>query len=607
MEPVADASSAMTSTLEAMETFAYFAECLAEVLQESGNTLQKVLGDFVLTKDLVDDAKVVAEFFTAWREVGEVCVTMSTRLTALGSSARQESKQADGERKQRLAEAARLQQALENADRPQAKQGWTGWFGRGSGPTEASPDSEVMKKRLQAQRDATNACLEHLAEQPQGAKKRTSAALGEVLLEARRHAKALGERIATLRPSWKGSSLRVAASNSISVGSGTGGGKVVKGLIRSMSTIEGKQKLKESHDQHVAIVPQREEEEQLTSPPADSEGPGAWWIHGVYEHQVLKAGLRLMADTWPMHDINKFPRGKNGNAVLLREKLMGDLISGKIQLQSVLGGDVAAAQRDLQKLSLTQLLRLRALHLDFTPSGCGADTVHAVGATHEAFVGTLDGLLFQGLGRKAAGDNIETITGTSSLDASDSHRLGREAVLMFAGAASVSSPGWWCWWATDSVRLYFHPGNFASSRSFPSEGGVLEINDKSRRDVHEPSGRLRWFDWHLAHVTSESALSPVPLRGASTNDGSNSITTADTCGSSSGSPAKASTSPTKGAGGSVGAATAGMFSPEVLRDLRTSLRKTGGPSVGPAKPQNEQGRDSSQREEEKQSLQQQSQ
>ena len=59
---------------------------------------------------------------------------------------------------------------------------------------------------------------------------------------------------------------------------------------------------------------------------------------------------------------------------------------------------------------LPQLLRLRVLHLDFTPSGCGADTVTAVGGTHQAFLSTLDTLLFQHLGRQATNQLVAAVS-----------------------------------------------------------------------------------------------------------------------------------------------------------------------------------------------------
>merc|ERR1711972_705738 len=146
-----------------------------------------------------------------------------------------------------------------------------------------------------------------------------------------------------------------------------------------------------------------------------SLGGGEWRIKGVYEHQVLKAGLRRLDQNWPVDGLLELPSG------IFRQKILRDLLSGMIRLQSVPNNDVSAAQRDIQKLSLRQLLRLRVLHIDFTPSGAGADTIHSVGGTHEAFLSTLDGLLFQQLGQKAAADLDATFLG---IDSSDTARKG---------------------------------------------------------------------------------------------------------------------------------------------------------------------------------------
>merc|ERR1719210_428436 len=123
------------------------------------------------------------------------------------------------------------------------------------------------------------------------------------------------------------------------------------------------------------------------APPVDQLSEREWRIKGVYDHQVLKAGLRRLDIEWTSGATGLFdlPRGKDGSALLFRESLFRDLLAGKIQLQSVPVNDVSAAQNDIKRLSLLQLLHLRVQHIDFTPSGSSIDTVVSAGNAHETF------------------------------------------------------------------------------------------------------------------------------------------------------------------------------------------------------------------------------
>jgi len=469
-----------------------------------------------------------------------------------------------------------LQQSLEDAQSGAGRQqptrgGLLGWLGRA--PEEEVEDESVRQQRLEAQRAVTESCLEHLGEQLEEGQRRGKAALLELVADVRRHSKAFGEKVTVLKPSWRG------GSGGAPRGTSSGGGKLVGGLIKSLSTVEGRQQHRAAEEAaeakngtSVRVV----EEAPMLAPPVESIASGEWRIRGVYEHQVLKAGLRLLDKEWPTDNLLDFPRGKDG---VLREKLLGDLLGGKIRLQSVLNNEVAAAQKDVQKLTLRQLLRLRVLHIDFTPSGCGADTVHSVGGTHEAFLSTVDTLLFRQLGKRATCDVTKDSASAANGNSSDLHRLGREAVFLAAAAAAVTTSPWWCWWLTDERRVFFHAGRFAAAATFPedSSGGVLEVTDYSRADRHDPSGKLRWLDWRVVAMTEEAKLASTPLRGDIREAGTSSGYPA--AGMSSASAREEVSTPEKKPS-SVGAAAAGLVSPELLSGMRKGLKKTGGPGAG---------------------------
>jgi len=313
--------------------------------------------------------------------------------------------------------------------------------------------------------------------------------VGDVVAEVRRHAKAVGERLSLLRPSWRGnapsrSANSVGASGGAAgVGTGavpaTGSTSKVEGLIKTLSTAQSRQQARDTEAVEEAKIRQARpavpEEKPMLVPPAQALGADGWRISGVYEHQVLKAGLRQLDNRWTTEGLQDLPKAKDGSASgFLRGKLLVDMLTGRISLQSVPRHDVSAAQSDVQRLSLRQLLRLRVLHLDFTPSGCGADSVATVGATNEAFIATLDGLLFQQLGRRAA--TLPDPHGAPS--SGDEHRLGREAVLLVAAGAAVSASTWWCWWISGERRIFFNVAQFTSSNEFPKGvEGVLEVTD----------------------------------------------------------------------------------------------------------------------------------
>jgi len=478
-----------------------------------------------------------------------------------------------------------LQTSLEQASQKAPKGGGflSGFFG-GSQPVDKDAE-EAARLRLESLRISTDAGLQLTQEAIEKASERMASDVKKLLGDARRHAKGLGEKLVTLRPSWRGSNSRLSQTGSSPAptssqsgaanASKVGKGKNIEHLIRSLSSVEGRQQAAAAKDAESVSVPTGvSKDSTLTKPPAEQLPTGEWWIHGVYEHQCLKAGLRVMEERWPEDGMDEFPRKKDGSNVLFRETLFRDLLSGNVRVQSILGNDIAAAQRDLSHLNLRQLLRLRVHHLEYVPSGCGADTVHAVGATQEAFMNALDSLLFKMLGRKA----LEGLPNTSGLD---EHKAGREAVQLAAAAAAVPEPVWWCWWVTDSRRVYLDAHTLSSRSNFPEgpDASVLEITDNSKRDHHDPSGRLRWMDWKMQIMTVESELSPAPrrLEGGADKGTPQKEDRKESKVGSPGSPAVAGEAADGGQASesAAGGATASMVSPNMLKDIRKSLRKTG--------------------------------
>jgi len=243
----------------------------------------------------------------------------------------------------------------------------------------------------------------------------------------------------------------------------------------------------------------------------ECQEPGRWRINGVYEQQIVNAGLRYLDTRWaadmdgPMTD---FPRRPNGSSVLLRERTFLSLLTEQMSLKSMPASDVGAAQGDLQRLTLRQLLRLRTLHLDFNPGG----STTALGANvHAAFLESLEMLLFKKLGQKAAGQLIER-------DQLEDVKFGRELVLLSAAsrsmaASSASRPAgspaadgegeavlWWAW-QLEGSRVFFNAKQFACTQDFP-DGDVLEVKDYSKRD----GANRHWLEWSIRLIGDQAQL-----------------------------------------------------------------------------------------------------
>jgi len=329
--------------------------------------------------------------------------------------------------------------------------------------------------------------------------------------------------------------------------------------ITNLMSVGGRQSVKDLQEEAGYVVTADQlEVEVLRAPPVKVLEDERWQVHGVYTHVLLKVGLRHLDATWPDGDLLDLAGGRLAAGKGLRqESLLKGLLSGDLNLKSVAASDITAAQYDLQRLSLRQLLKIRVHHLDFTPSGAAVDSISTLQNQHEAFLNTLDGMLFKILGKKAVGDAAE-------VSADDAHRFGREAVQFVAADIGLESAPTrrWAWWLDKDRRVFFTVADFASTSSFPSEG-VLEVDDRSKRDAIEPSGRLMWFDWHVSVVRDETELSRTPLASVGSKGKGHQDDDGDEEGGS----------PGVGVRKSKSVNLAGGASPSQLVNLRQSLKK----------------------------------
>jgi hypothetical protein len=158
------------------------------------------------------------------------------------------------------------------------------------------------------------------------------------------------------------------------------------------------------------------------------ETRSGWCIKGVYEHQGLKIGLRQLS-TRP--EVLHEPSTTRRKSFFLKEKLMMELAEGKVDLQTVHKNDLNAAQGDVQKLSVRQLLAI-AVKYDTQTKGAQGEFMMAV-----------ENALYEKLGHCATASANLTL---SYEDVDDVRRLGREAVLLVAAAAAIPCSPTRSWW-----------------------------------------------------------------------------------------------------------------------------------------------------------------
>eukprot|EP00419_Tripos_fusus_P073325 CAMPEP_0172899440 /NCGR_PEP_ID=MMETSP1075-20121228/161798_1 /TAXON_ID=2916 /ORGANISM="Ceratium fusus, Strain PA161109" /LENGTH=628 /DNA_ID=CAMNT_0013755427 /DNA_START=17 /DNA_END=1903 /DNA_ORIENTATION=- len=557
------AKAAISSIVAAVQAFAVGVRRLAASFSQCGAELEKAFPEFGALPDLGDDLRPVHIQCTAWNGVGETESACAVHMLEISNSLSQLAEEAEKEKMKCFEEVRHLREDLARAELDfeiaRGRKCWFSWF---VAETRTAEDDARERQLLDGRWFHCATAIDRLSKQLDGLRSRTASTLADAAADVRGMAADIGNKMAVLGPKQRPPTITKSQK--------------MEGFIKAMSTADGRQRLRDAEVSVEVAKPIIPLKEAMLVPPLLNNGPTEWRINGVYHHQILKIGLRQLDLSWPVNDLLSFPRGKDGSSLLFRERLFRELLEGTLRLQSITRNDIAAAQRDMDRLSLRQLLRLRVSHLDFTPSGCGADSVSAVGGTHEVFLNKLDGLLFRQLGQKAVKGPI-----AEHLDSGEMHRVGRETVLFAAAAAAIRHPPWWCWWITDQQRIFFNVESFVCSRNF-ADGGVLEVTDYSRKDKHEPTGNLRWFDWRVDLVSQESSLSPSSAGRMDTTElghasvaGASSLNKSAHPNGSTNAAGPAASMPEESAPttSATGAGAAAMVSPEVLRGLKSSLRR----------------------------------
>lgn len=244
------------------------------------------------------------------------------------------------------------------------------------------------------------------------------------------------------------------------------------------------------------------------------KGDTRWEIKGMYEHQAVKLGLRnldrmftgdVSDDSSDDSDEEEGPHRKSTN---LREreraasdrksegeakkqwrmnsKLIQDLVAGTREFVAISVNEIAAAQPDLRKMNLHDLLRLRVNNLE----------VVSRSEVHDYFLATVDDMLFMKIGELVVSDGAAESVAQGE-DKSHIPSIGKDSCILLAAAGTLDATRFWSWWITDDTRVFFDARTFMCINSFPEDHGVYEFNDYSKIDTSDKSGTRRWLEWQI--------------------------------------------------------------------------------------------------------------
>ncbi|CAK9005388.1 Hypothetical protein SCF082_LOCUS8573 [Durusdinium trenchii] len=153
----------------------------------------------------------------------------------------------------------------------------------------------------------------------------------------------------------------------------------------------------------------------------------ARWIGPEPEEALLRAGLLGLSEAIGTGRLLEFPRRANGTPLLTRQGFFERLLKGETSFLNCAAADASAAEADVKRLALHQLLAIRCQNLEWNQSA-------AKGLGSKAsFLSLVDRCTIAQLGQRLFGQEIEAL--------SDAHRalLLRHIVLIYGAARSLAS------------------------------------------------------------------------------------------------------------------------------------------------------------------------
>lgn len=228
------------------------------------------------------------------------------------------------------------------------------------------------------------------------------------------------------------------------------------------------------------------------------------WLGPEPEENLLKTGLVALSHAIGTDGLLDFPRRPNGTPMLTRQGFFERLLSGEASLQNCAAADASAAEADVKRLGLHQLLAIRCANLDFVPTGAGQ-------ATKASFLALVDRCTMDLLAQRLLGIESQALT--------EAHRavVMRHAVLIYGAgrqlAGELQSSGldgrnWWLL-AVGGTRRYLHLPRCEVSAAAP---GVPVCCYRSHT-APNPKDPLhsRIFRWQVLLVEDPTSWTEDPL------------------------------------------------------------------------------------------------
>lgn len=193
-------------------------------------------------------------------------------------------------------------------------------------------------------------------------------------------------------------------------------------------------------------------------------------LANLQEHNVLKAGIQALHEAFVVSrqaNVTELPRRPNGTVAVMASSasFLTRLLGNEIQFEACMKTDIAAAQPDLKKLSLEQLLAIRSRTLEFSTESLSH-------SAHTGFLTMVDKHLFENLVRRLtrapAADSLPTNNETLTA-------LGVRVVLILGAAKKLA----------DGYEVSTGPGNHLPGR--PASG-----QEARPSDVAAPAAPIIW-------------------------------------------------------------------------------------------------------------------
>lgn len=220
------------------------------------------------------------------------------------------------------------------------------------------------------------------------------------------------------------------------------------------------------------------------------------------EERYFKDGLRSLRCILGDSDLLTFPTRPNGTPMLLKQSFFERLLKGKMALSSFHMQDVSAAQVDVRKLNLTQLLFISCSQLDVSTGSSPSF------AALTAFLGAVDAALQEKLASR--------LTSSVQVPADCTAELVRTVVLIYGVRRDMEEDACACWLVrSGSAQGLLHLPS-CELRPLEAKAGSAFVHSRLSRASSAVPKAQRTLHWEVKLCDNpaefkETAFSKLPV------------------------------------------------------------------------------------------------